>query len=52
MSEIEFSVDRGLLRDVLSNQCEGDVIVDLLRASGFSHETDYIGIVVVDGDAS
>ena len=48
MSEIEFGIDRELLRDLLSNQCEADVLVDLLRASGISHETTAITLVIED----
>lgn len=47
---LEFAINRGLLRDLLTNQCEADVLVDLLRASGISHETDCITIVVADGE--
>lgn len=51
MSEIEFAVNRSLLRDILTNQCEADVLVDLIRASGVSHETSTITVVVVDEEA-
>ena len=50
MSEIEIGIDRGLLRDLLTNQCEADVLVDILRSAGFSHETDVITIVIADGE--
>ncbi len=50
MSEIEIGIDRGLLRDLITNQCEADVLVDLIRAGGISHETDCITIVVADGE--
>ena len=51
MSDIEFTVNRSLLRDILTNQCEADVLVDLIRASGVSHETSTITVVVVDEEA-
>ena len=50
LSEIEVGIDRGLLRDLLTNQCEADVLVDLIRAGGISHETDCITIVIADGE--
>ncbi len=50
MSEIEIGMDRGLLRDLLTNQCEPDVLVDLIRAAGISHETDVITVVISDGE--
>lgn len=50
MSELEFCIDRALLRDLLTNQCEPDVLVDILRAGGISHETDAITIVIADGE--
>ena len=50
MSEIEVGIDRGLLRDLLMNQCEADVLVDIIRSSGISHETDCITIVIADGE--
>ncbi len=50
MSEIEIGMDRGLLRDLLTNQCEADVLVDLIRAAGISHETDVITVVISDGE--
>ena len=34
MSEIEIGMDRGLLRDLLTNQCEADVLVDIIRSAG------------------
>lgn len=50
MSELEFAINRALLRDLLTNQCEPEVLIDLLRASGISHETDAITIVIADGE--
>lgn len=49
MSELEFAIDRGLLRDVMTGECEADVLVDILRAAGYSHETTAFTIVIADG---
>ena len=43
-------IDRGLLRDLLTNQCEADVLVDIIRSAGISHQTDCITIVIADGE--
>jgi len=51
VSELEFTIDRGLLRDLLSNQCEADVLVDLIRAAGISHETVAITLVIADAES-
>lgn len=50
MSEIEIGIDRGLLKDLLTNQCEADVLVDIIRSAGISHQTDCITIVIADGE--
>lgn len=50
MSEIEVGIDRGLLRDLLTNQCEADVLVDIIRSAGVSHETAAITLVIADGE--
>lgn len=51
VSEIEFGIDRELLRDLLSNQCEPDVLIDMIRAAGISHETCAITLVITDSES-
>lgn len=50
MSEIEVGIDRGLLRDLLINQCEVDVLVVIIRSAGVSHEIAAIILVIADGE--
>lgn len=50
MSEIEIGIDRGLLRDVMTGECEADVLVDIFRAAGYSHQTTALTIVIADGE--
>lgn len=50
MSELEFGIDRGLLRDVMTGECEADVLVDILRAAGYNHQTTAFTVVISDPD--
>lgn len=50
LSELEFGIDRGLLRDVMTGECEADVLVDILRAAGYNHQTTAFTVVIADPD--
>lgn len=50
MNDIKFDLNRSLVTDLIHNECEADVLVDVLRSSGYNHETATITINIVDAD--
>jgi len=48
--ELEIPIDAALFREIRAGSAESDILVDLIRAAGFSHETVSVTFVLTSDD--
>ena len=48
--ELEIPVDVNLMREIRAGSVDADILVDLMVAAGFSHETSVVSFVLTSDD--